>query len=256
MQVKNAYLLNCSIANVTKSEAISIVESYVDDGTFHLGCGINADQIVKMDESQELRDIVHSADLVFADGMSLIIASKLLKKSLRERFGAIDLYESLLQLAAQRQYKIFLLGTKDDILEKAIEYYHRKYPKLIISGYNNGFWSDDEEEEIVDKINSCSPTFLFLGISSPKKERFIQKFKGKLYSVNFALGVGGTFDIHAGVYSRAPLWMQNICLEWFWRLIQEPQRMFLRYTINNIKFINLLIKDILKPKNILINPSK
>lgn len=256
MSVKTEHMLNCSIANVTMPEAISIVESYIADGSFHLGCGINADQIVKMNESEELKDIIHGADFVFADGMSIFFASKFLNTPLTERIGAIDLYESLLQVASLKRYKIYLLGTTNDILEKAVDYYHRQYPELIISGYHNGFWSDDEEEKLVDEINRSSPTLLFLGISSPKKERFIQKFRHKLHSVCFALGVGGTFDIHAGVYTRAPKGIQKIGMEWFWRLLQEPQRMFLRYTINNIKFIGLLIKEMLKNKSRQVAPSK
>ena len=239
-------LLNCNIAKVTMSETISLVESYVDAGRFHLGCGINADQIVKMNESHEFKDIIHKADIIFADGMSLVVASRLLRKSLPERIGAIDLFEALLPVAAEKQYKIFLLGTKDRILEKAVNYYRLKYPGLKISGYNNGYWSSGEEDTLVSKINNCSPDFLFLGISSPKKENFIEKNRNKFQSVSFALGVGGTFDIHAGEYTRAPIWMQKIGMEWFWRLLQEPKRMFWRYTVNNMKFLYLLMKDMVK----------
>jgi N-acetylglucosaminyldiphosphoundecaprenol N-acetyl-beta-D-mannosaminyltransferase len=239
-------MLNCSIAKVTMPEVISLVESYVRNGTFHLGFGINADLAVKMNESREFKDIIHKSDIIFADGMSVVIASRLLRKSLPERIGAIELFEALLPIATEKQFKIFLLGTKDNILEKAVDCYHFKYPGIKISGFHNGYWSPNEEDSIIDKINMCSPDLLFLGISSPKREQFIDKNRSKFKSVSFALGVGGTFDIHAGKFTRAPIWIQKIGLEWFWRLLQEPRRMFWRYTVNNIKFIYLVLKDIMK----------
>lgn len=246
IHVEKTSILNCSIAKVSMSDTISLVESYVGAGRLHLGCGVNADQIVKINKCPKFKKTIHDADIVFADGMSVYFASKLLRRPLPARIGAIDLFEALLPVAVKKQYKIFLLGTKEEILIKAVDYYHNTYPRLIIAGYHHGYWSDQEEDALVCRIIECSPDFLFLGISSPKKEKFIQKYRKKLHSVSFALGVGGTFDIHAGVYSRAPIWMQNICLEWFWRLIQEPKRMFLRYTLNNLKFTHLLLKGILR----------
>ncbi len=239
------------------AETISLVESFVRDGTFHLGCGINADQIVKMNECQKFKNTIQNADIVFADGMSLLLASKLLRKSLPERIGAIDLFEALLPVAVEKRYKIFFLGTKENILKKAVDYYRDRYPGLRISGFNNGYWSSHEEEIVISKINGCTPDILFLGISSPKKEEFIENNRKKFQSISFALGVGGSFDIHAGEYTRAPIWMRKICLEWFWRLLQEPKRMFLRYTTNNLKFLYLLLKDILKSSTYFaVDPSK
>lgn len=239
-------ILNCNIAKVKMNEVIGMVEDYVKVGEFHSGSGINADQLVKINESTVFKEIMQKSDILFADGMSVIFASNLLRSPLPERVGATDVFENLLNLSVEKGYGVFFLGTKDQILEKALDHYRSTYKGLKISGYHNGYWQPNEEDAIVELINSCSPDLLFLGMSSPKKEEFIERNKHKLKSVSFALGVGGAFDIHAGEYSRAPVWIQKLYLEWFFRLLQEPKRLFWRYSVNNTKFLYLLSKSILK----------
>ena len=239
-------ILNCNIAKVKMTEVISMVEDYVKVGEFHSGSGINADQLVKINESPIFKEIMQKSDILFADGMSVILASNLLRTPLPERVGATDVFENLLSLAVEKGYGVFFLGTKDAILERAVNHYRSTYKGLKISGFHNGYWQPHEDDAIVEIINSCSPDLLFLGISSPKKEEFIERNKHKLKSVSFALGVGGAFDIHAGEYARAPVWMQKLFLEWFFRLLQEPKRLFWRYSVNNTKFLYLLSKGILK----------
>jgi len=239
-------ILNCNIAKVKMTEVISMVEDFVKGGEFRSGCGINADQLVKINESQVFKETMQKSDILFADGMSVILASNLLRTPLPERVGATDVFENLLTLSAEKGYGVFFLGTKDKILNKAINHYRSNYKGLKISGFHNGYWTVDDEDAIVEKINNCSPDLLFLGMSSPKKEEFIERNKHRLKSVSFALGVGGAFDIHAGEYSRAPVWMQKLFLEWFYRLLQEPRRLFWRYSVNNTKFLYLLSKGVLK----------
>ena len=116
-----------------------------------------------------------------------------------------------------------------------------KYPNLKIAGYHHGyFWND--EEKIVQKIKNSRSQLLFVAITSPKKENFINKWKKDL-NVNFVMGVGGTFDIVAGKIKRAPVWMQNNGLEWVYRIIQEPKRMWKRYLVTNTKYLLILIKE-------------
>ena len=239
-------ILNCNIAKVKMPKIISMVEEYIELGKFHSGSGINADQIVKINESPSFKRIMDKTDILFADGMSVTVAGNLLKTPLPERIGATDVFENLLSLAVEKGYGVYFLGTTDKILKKSIEYYKSTYKGLKISGFHNGFWQPNEDDAIVEKINDCSPDLLFLGISSPKKEEFLEKNKHKLKAVSFALGVGGAFDIHGGEYARAPVWMQKIFLEWFFRLLQEPRRLFWRYSVNNTKFLYLLSKAVLK----------
>ena len=228
------------------SEVTAAVEGYVKTECFHSGNGINADQLVKMNESPVFNKIMNKSDILFADGMSIILAAKLLGEPLPERVGATDLFENLLSIAEEKGYGVYFLGTTDEILRKAIDYYRTTYKGLKISGFHHGFWKPGEEDKLVEKINASSPDFLFLGISSPKKEEFIEKHKHKLKSISFSLGVGGAFDIHAGENNRAPVWLQKLFLEWFYRLIQEPRRLFWRYTVNNAKFLYLLTRAVLK----------
>lgn len=118
------------------------------------------------------------------------------------------------------------------------------YPYLQIAGYRNGYFNFDQEEEIVNNIKKSKPNMLFLGISSPKKEIFIDKYS-KTLNIPFTMGVGGSFDIVAGITKRAPKWMQNCGLEWFYRLCQEPQRMWKRYLVTNTLFGFLALKEII-----------
>ena len=244
-KLETVNILNCNIAKIKMSEILAMVEDYIKVGKFHSGSGINADQLVKINENHNFKGIIQKSDILFADGMSVIFAANLLRTPLPERIGATDVFENLLNLAVEKGYGVYFLGTTDKILSKAIEHYKSTYKGLKISGYHHGYWQAGDEDVIIEKINECSPDLLFLGISSPKKEEFIEKNKHKLKSVSFALGVGGAFDIHAGKYARAPVWMQKLFLEWLFRLLQEPKRLFWRYSVNNTKFLYLLSKRLL-----------
>ena len=135
-----------------------------------------------------------------------------------------------------------MLGTGKEQLQSAVHNIQIKYPKLEISGYRDGFFKEEEEPGIVELINQAKPNILFLGLPSPKKEFFVEKFKNQLH-VNYVLGVGGFFDILAGTIKRAPVWMQKIGLEWFYRFMQEPKRLFRRYFIGNFIFLGLVIRE-------------
>ena len=113
---------------------------------------------------------------------------------------------------------------------------------MKISGFRDGFFKEDEEPGIVELINTSKPHILFLGLPSPKKEFFVEKYKTQL-KVNYILGVGGYFDILAGTIKRAPVWMQKIGLEWFYRFLQEPKRLFRRYFVGNMIFLRLVILE-------------
>ena len=131
------------------------------------------------------------------------------------------------------------------MVEETVHVLKRLYSGVTISGYHHGyFWED--EEAIVDDIRNSGARLLFIAITSPKKENFINKWKDRL-GVSFVMGVGGTFDVVAGVVKRAPKWMQNLGLEWMYRLLQEPRRMWRRYLVTNSKFLWWLLKAKLMP---------
>ncbi|MDX5479028.1 MAG: WecB/TagA/CpsF family glycosyltransferase, partial [Cyclobacteriaceae bacterium] len=130
----------------------------------------------------------------------------------------------------------------ESVVKKVVDKYSEKHGKKIIAGYRNGYYSPDQENSIALEISETNPDILFVAITSPKKEIFLEKYKS-IIKAPFIMGVGGSFDVVAGKVKRAPLWMQRFGLEWFYRVIQEPKRLWRRYFNTNLKFIKLLISE-------------
>lgn len=224
-------------------ETIEFVDKTIQSNEHIHHVVVNAGKIVAMQNDLQLRESVNQADLINADGQAVVWASKILNQPLKERVAGIDLMMNLFELADRKQYKIFFLGAKEEVVQKVVEYYKQKYCADVIAGYRNGYFSKDEEGEIAQQIVNSGANILFVAISSPTKENFLYKYRDHLSKVNFIMGVGGSFDVVAGVVNRAPKWMQKVGLEWLFRLLQEPQRMWKRYLVGNTKFILLVIKE-------------
>lgn len=236
-------ILNTYVDNLTMSETISLIDNCISKG-LHIHHGVvNAGKIVLMQKDKSLQESVNSCDIINADGQAVVWASKILNKPLKERVAGIDIMHNLVELAHNKKYKIYFFGATDEILNKVIEGYSKKYSKDLIAGYRNGYFSKDEQSHIAQDIANSGANILFVAISSPTKENFLYQNKEILKSVNFIMGVGGSFDVVAGKVKRAPIWMQKIGLEWFFRFLQEPNRMWKRSFITNPKFITLTLKE-------------
>jgi N-acetylglucosaminyldiphosphoundecaprenol N-acetyl-beta-D-mannosaminyltransferase len=151
----------------------------------------------------------------------------------------IDLFLNLLKLAKAQGYPVYLLGAKEENLRLCVANIRKQFRGLQIAGFHHGYFGDDEEK-VVREIRESGATLLFVAIPSPKKENFIARWKEDL-GVKFVMGVGGSFDVVAGVTKRAPRWMQKAGLEWFYRLVQEPRRMWKRYLTTNSLFAVYLL---------------
>lgn len=204
---------------------------------------VNAGKIVQMQKDLSLRESVNNSDIINADGQAVVWASKFLKKPLKERVAGIDLMQHLLEMAHNNNYKVFLFGAKEEVVSKVADLYTQKYNNGIVAGYRNGYFSSDDELAIAHQIAASGAQMLFVAITSPIKENFLYKHKDILKNVNLIMGVGGSFDVEAGITKRAPLWMQNMGMEWFYRFLQEPKRMWKRYLVGNTKFILLVLKE-------------
>ncbi|MCP4806542.1 MAG: WecB/TagA/CpsF family glycosyltransferase [Proteobacteria bacterium] len=224
-------------------QAVDRVEGFLKTGEIHQGCGVNVDQLVLMKDQQIFRDIVERCDLVTADGTPVVWASKLFGKTLPERVAGIDLFYALLPVSEKKGYKIYLLGAKEESLQGAKAKYLKDHPNLQIVGARNGYFGVEDEAEIAKDIHDSGAQMLFIAISSPKKEEFVDRNRDMLKNVGFVLGVGGTFDIDAGMYKRAPNWMAKAGIEWTYRLWQEPKRMYKRYIVEDSKFLGMLAKQ-------------
>ncbi|MCR6545231.1 WecB/TagA/CpsF family glycosyltransferase [Dehalobacterium formicoaceticum] len=202
---------------------------------------INASKVNLMQKDRQLTEIVNSCPLINADGASIVWAAKKLDIPLKERVTGIDLFLKLVEISNDKGYRIFLFGAKEEVVAKVKRTFEEKYSNLKIAGIRNGYFNEAEEPEIVNMIAQSNSDILFVAFSSPKKEFWINKYLHQL-KVPFVMGVGGSFDIVAGMTSRAPVWMQKKGLEWLYRFFQEPRRMWKRYIIGNAKYIILVYK--------------
>lgn len=235
-------ILGIDIDVLTVKETIDEVEKYIiNKKPLHL-MGVNADKINLCQTNQRLKDIVNNCDIINADGASVVLASKYLKRTLPERVAGIDLMMDLVALSEEKGYSIYLLGAKEEIVHKTADVIKNKHPKIDIVGVRNGYFSDDEWDNIQKDIDEKNPDIVFVGITSPKKEYLVDYFQ-KNGSIPVYMGVGGSFDVISGTLKRAPLWMQKCNLEWLFRVSQEPKRLFKRYFVGNGKFIIDIIRE-------------
>ncbi|MGN6298373.1 MAG: WecB/TagA/CpsF family glycosyltransferase [Ginsengibacter sp.] len=242
MQVNRINICNIPVDALTMKQTIALIDEAIREKRSIHHVVINAVKVVNAQKDEKLRDSIVSCDIINADGQGIIWASQLLNKPLPERVAGIDLMENLVELAAQRKYRIFFLGAKEEILQKVIQTYSKKYGSEIIAGYNNGYFKPDEEEKIARKIADSHADILFVAMSSPKKEIFLNTYKD-LINTPFIMGVGGSFDVVSGLVKRAPKWMQASGFEWLYRTLQEPRRMWKRYLFGNSSFIYLVFKE-------------
>lgn len=235
-------LLNTIIDVLNVSETIDLVEKYVITKTpLHL-MGVNADKINEVNENEMMKQIVNSCGIINADGASVIMASKYLKKPLPERVAGVDLMQSLVSLSEKKGYSVYLLGAKQEVVEKTSEVLKERHPYLKLVGLHNGYFKEKDWPTISKELKEKKPDFVFVGITSPLKEYLIEYLQEDGHTSVF-MGVGGSFDVISGNIPRAPMWMQKANLEWLFRVIQEPKRLFKRYFVGNWIFIKAVFKE-------------
>jgi N-acetylglucosaminyldiphosphoundecaprenol N-acetyl-beta-D-mannosaminyltransferase len=235
-------LMGCYVDNLSMEETLQTVDGFIESGHPHQHVVVNVDKIVKAQRDPELRRIINECALINVDGMPVVWASRLLGKPLKERVAGADLFDALMRRAAEKGWRVYLLGAKEDVVAEVRETYASRYPSLVFAGHRNGYWKPEQESAVVDEITAARADLLFVAISSPKKEQFLGTYQARM-RIPFAMGVGGTFDVVAGKVKRAPLWMQKAGLEWFYRFLQEPRRMFRRYFIDDVAFFGLLFSE-------------
>ncbi|MFA5316008.1 MAG: WecB/TagA/CpsF family glycosyltransferase [Dehalococcoidales bacterium] len=234
------------INNVSMIEALSIIEVMIMKRKPAFVVTPNVDHIVRLQKDKEFKSIYNNASLILPDGVPILWAAKYLKSPLKEKVSGSDLFLKLLELSAKKGYKIYILGGKVGAAKKVIETAFKNYPTIKIVGIycpNYGFESNvDENKKIIQEIKESKADILFVGLGSPKQEKWIYDFKNQ-YDVPVSIGIGASIDFYAGVLKRAPKWMQQIGLEWFWRLSMEPARLWKRYLIQDPLFFWLVLRQ-------------
>jgi N-acetylglucosaminyldiphosphoundecaprenol N-acetyl-beta-D-mannosaminyltransferase len=196
----------------------------------------NAAILCMMRRDDVLRDACRAGDLTVADGMSVVWALRAAGRPVPERVAGCDLMARLLEEGAARGLRVYFLGAKEEIVAALAEGCARRYPGLAVAGYRNGYFSPEEHAAIVAEIRSLRPHMLFVGMPSPFKEVFCERHRERL-GVPVIMGVGGSFDVLAGRVRRAPRWLRAIGMEWSWRLLMEPRKMWKRYLTTNSEFL-------------------
>lgn len=195
---------------------------------------INGNKIAQVQQDPRMEQIMWRTSYSLADGQPLLPMGRLLGVKIPERIDGVGLMGKLLKMADERRYSVFLLGAKQAVLEKCVQKIRADYPNVRIAGYRNGYFSTAEAEDVVRQINATRCDILFLGMGSPMKEHFADRYATEL-GATVIQGVGGSFDVMADLVKRAPTWIQRIGFEWLYRVMQEPRRMFWRYATTNAR---------------------
>jgi len=238
-------LLGCPVDALSMEETVARIVALIEAGTPHRHATINAAKFAKMWKDKELFSIVTTSDLVSADGQAIVWAARFFGLPLRERVSGIDLMEALVALSSKSGYRLYFLGAREGVAKSMVESYKKRFPTLRVIGCRNGYFSEEEENLVVNDIRQSAPDILFVAMGTPKQEKWIFKHMRAL-RVPFVMGVGGSFDVAVGSVMRAPLWIQRAGLEWFFRFMQEPRRLWKRYLFGNISFCFIIIKEILR----------
>lgn len=195
--------------------------------------------LVRIQRDYQLRLSYLAADIFFADGAGVVVASRILGKPLPERVTGIDLMYRLMERADKKGYSVYLLGAEQGVLDRVVDLFSQRYPGARIVGHRNGYFSEEEEPEIAAAVKESGADMLFVAITTPKKENFLASW-GDMMEVPVLHGVGGSFDVVAGKVQRAPQIWQTLNLEWAYRIVQEPRRMWRREGMANVLFAGMI----------------
>ena len=211
----------------------------------HIVVTANASHLCMMRRDAELRQACQAADLVVPDGMSVVWALRLLGRPVTERVAGIDLMTQLLAAGDTRSLSVYFLGARPEVVQRVVERCRQHYPGLTIAGARDGYFTPADHDAIVDDIRARAPHVLFVGMPTPFKDVFCQRHRDRL-QVPVIIGVGGSFDVLAGVIARAPVAAQSMGLEWAWRLVMEPRKLWKRYLTTNTEFVWLVMRELVR----------
>ena len=238
-------LLNTYVNNVNMAETVEAIESMIVNGGKHYIVAINVDVVMKIEEDKYLKEITDKADMVLVDGKPLVWIANYHKHPIKAKISGSDLVPLLCKVAAEKNYSVFIIGGKDGIAEQAKKKLEEKHPGIDIVGTYAppfGFEKDGVElQKINEMVSSVHPDLLIACFGCPKQEKWIYENYQK-YDAKVSICAGATVDFLAGHVNRAPKWMSEVGLEWFYRFLQEPKRMFKRYFIDDVKILKLIRK--------------
>ena len=239
-----ATVLGTPVDRLDMDQSVRRCLQAIESGEYLQHVVLNVAKLIALQDDNSLREIVHRCAVINADGQGVVWASRLLGDPLPERVAGIDLMFNLLALAEQRGFRVYVLGARAEVLQRAVARLRSDYPGLQLAGYRDGYFAESEVDAVCADIRDAQAQILFVAMSSPRKEHFLGEYGARL-GVPFVMGVGGAIDIVAGTTRRAPRILQRLGLEWLFRLLQEPRRLGPRYVVTNGRFAALLMGELL-----------
>ncbi len=242
-------ILGVPIDNVTREEVGIITEELIkkSNKTCKMVFAPNVEFIMKAQKDKEFFDLLQESSLSTPDSIGVILGAKLQKKAFKERIPGQSYFRRIIELSNEKGYSIYLLGGELGIPELVKKNLEKLFPNVNIVGVHNGYFDENVEKDIIEEINELQPNILFVALGAPKQEKWIKNHKDEL-KVDVAAGQGGTYDYEAGKIKRAPVWVQKIGMEWFWRLCKEPKRIKRQMVLPVYLFKVLFAKDKTKGK--------
>ncbi len=223
--MKRYRVLNLWIDDCDMDRAIDRIVDFVERGKrVHTVFASNPEKNYSMPKDSFLYSMFKEADLLIPDGIGMVLAANWMHNTSVKRVPGCELMQNICSLAADKGYRIFLYGAKEEVNKAATEKLMERHPSLKIAGRQNGYLNDDKVDELIDRINESKAQILFLALGSPKQELWIAKNRDRLEHVRVCQGIGGTLDVLAGTVKRAPEFYCKTGLEWFYRLMEEPSR--------------------------------
>lgn len=237
--------MNTCIDNLTMSETLNEIDKLIQKKICSYVVTPNVDHIVRLEKDEELQKVYKNASLILTDGKPLIWISKWYKTPIKEKISGSDLFPKVCELAANKNYTMYLLGAAEGVADTAAKNLMKKYPGLNVVGTYSppfGFKKNEQEmNKIKTQIQEVHPDILIVGLGCPKQEKFMY-YHCKELGVPISFGLGASIDFEAGNIKRAPKWMSNHGLEWLYRFSKEPKRLFKRYFVDDLKIIQLARK--------------
>ncbi|HLB50071.1 MAG TPA: WecB/TagA/CpsF family glycosyltransferase [Anaerolineales bacterium] len=239
MQIERVDVLGVHVSAINMPLALETIEDWIARRERHYVCVTGVHGIMESQQDESLRRIHNAAGLVTPDGMPLVWVSRLKGQRHVNRVYGPDLMLALCERSVAKGYRHYLYGGMEGVPERLAANLQIRFPDLQIVGtYSPRFGpiNDEDDAEITHMINDAAPDIVWVGLSTPKQERWMAAHTDRL-TAPVLIGVGAAFDFHAGLKKQAPRWMQRSGLEWLFRLVSEPSRLWKRYLINNPKFI-------------------
>jgi N-acetylglucosaminyldiphosphoundecaprenol N-acetyl-beta-D-mannosaminyltransferase len=235
------YIAAIPVDNLDMDEALATVASFVQSGLPHMGVAINPEKVIKAKQDRGLETVLRRSDLNFCDGIGVIWALRVFyHERIKARVTGVDLFLRLLDLADARGWRLYLLGSRPEIVSRTAQIVHERYPRVVLAGFHDGYFSAAEEASLVSEISASKADIMFVGMGSPKQEKFLASNLAAM-GIPFSMGVGGSYNVLSGEFKRAPAHIQKLGLEWLYRFVLDPKR--LPRILSLPRFVGIVIRS-------------